>query len=146
MGERAAATSTGNGEAERERLLREAEEARAAAERTMAALAASEAHFRAVVLQTPAPLAFAEGPEHRFTLVNEAYKRVSGGGRDVTGLTPREAFPELAGSGIHELFDQVYASGEPWEGLETLVRYDRDGTGVMDTWFDLRFEPVRDSD
>jgi signal transduction histidine kinase len=96
-----------------------------------------------VVLHTPAPLALVEGPEHRFTLVNEAYKRVSGGGRDVTGLTPRAAFPELAGSGIHELFDQVYATGEPWEGPETPVRYDRDGTGVQDTWFNLRFEPVR---
>jgi signal transduction histidine kinase len=77
--------------------------------------------------------------------VNDAYKRVSGGGRDVTGLTPRTAFPELAGSGIHELFDQVYATGEPWLGPETLVRYDRDGTGIQDTWFDLRFEPVRDA-
>jgi PAS domain S-box-containing protein len=98
-----------------------------------------------VVLHTPAPLALVEGPEHRFTLVNEAYKRVSGGGRDVTGLTPRRRFPELAGSGIHELFDQVYATGEPWEGPETPVRYDRDGTGVQDTWFNLRFEPVRDA-
>jgi len=86
-----------------------------------------------------------EGPEHRFALVNDAYKRVSGGGRDVTGLTPPEAFPELAGSGIYELFDQVYATGVAWDGPETLVRYDRDGTGVIDTWFDLRFEPLRDA-
>jgi PAS domain S-box-containing protein len=71
---------------------------------------------------------------------------VSGGGRDVTGLTPPEAFPELAGSGIYELFDRVYETGEPWDGPETLCRYDRDGTGVIDTWFNLRFEPVRDGD
>jgi PAS domain S-box-containing protein len=115
------------------------------AARARAALDAERERLRTVVLQTPAPLALLEGSELRFTLVNEAYKRVSGGGRDVTGLTPRTAFPELAGSGIHELFDQVYATGEPWVGPETLVRYDRDGTGVQDTWFDLRFEPVRDA-
>jgi len=113
--------------------------------RLLAELAAGRERLRSVVLHTPAPLALTEGPDHRFTLVNEAYKRVSGGGRDVTGLTPRTAFPELAGSGLHELFDQVYATGEPWVGRETLVRYDRDGTGVIDTWFDLRFEPVRDA-
>jgi signal transduction histidine kinase len=115
-----------------------------AAERARGALTVERERLRTVVLQTPAPLALLEGPELRFTLVNDAYKRVSGGGRDVTGLTPRTAFPELAGSGIHELFDQVYATGEPWVGPESLVRYDRDGTGVQDTWFDLRFEPVRD--
>jgi PAS domain S-box-containing protein len=114
--------------------------------RLVAELATERERLRSVVLHTPAPLALTEGPEHRFTLVNEAYKRVSGGGRDVTGLTPRTAFPELEGSGIHEVFDQVYATGEPWVGPETLVRYDRDGTGLMDTWFDLRFEPVRNAE
>ncbi|MGZ8492983.1 MAG: PAS domain-containing protein, partial [Gemmatirosa sp.] len=109
------------------------------------ALEAERERLRGVVLQTPGPLALLEGPEHRFALVNDAYKRVSGGGRDVTGLTPPEAFPELADSGIYELFDRVYETGEPWDGPETLVRYDRDGTGVQDTWFNLRFEPLRDA-
>jgi PAS domain S-box-containing protein len=120
---------------------------RAEAEREQMAteIELEQARLRAVVLHTPAPLALLEGPEHRFTLVNDAYKRISGGGRDVTGLTPPEAFPELAGSGIYELFDQVYETGLPWYGPETLARYDRDGTGVIDTWFDLRLEPVRDA-
>jgi PAS domain S-box-containing protein len=121
-------------------------EAAAERARLVAELATERERLRSVVLHTPAPLALTEGPDHRFTLVNEAYKRISGGGRDVTGLTPRTAFPELAGSGIHEVFDQVYATGEPWVGPETLVRFDRDGTGVMDTWFDLRFEPVRNAE
>jgi signal transduction histidine kinase len=118
----------------------EAERARLTAE-----VAAERERLRTVILRTPAPLALLEGPEHRFTLVNDAYKRVSGGGRDVTGLTPPEAFPELAGSGIFALFDRVYETGEPWHGRETPLRYDRDGTGVMDTRFDLRLEPVRDA-
>ena len=75
-----------------------------------------------------------------------AYQRVCGG-RDVTGLTIREAFPEMAGQGIWELFDRVYATGEPWVGPETRVHYDRLGTGVAeDAWFDLRYDPVRDLD
>jgi PAS domain-containing protein len=116
--------------------------ARVRAER---ALTAERERLRSLILHMPAPLALAEGPEHRFTVVNDAYRRVSGG-RDITGLTTREAFPELAGQGIWERFDAVYASGVSWVGPETPSRYDRDGTGPIDTWFDLRLDPVRDAE
>ena len=108
--------------------------------------AADRERLRSLILQMPAPLGITEGPEHRFVLVNDSYKRVTGGGRDSIGLTPREAFPELADSGILERFDQVYGSGVSWVSEETLVRYDRDGTGVDDFWFNLRLDPVRDAD
>ena len=98
----------------------------------------------AVVLNIPAPVALLVGPQHRHELVNDYYKIVSGGGRDVTGLTAREAFPELEGQGLFEILDSVYRSGEPWMGEETPVRYDRDGTGVRETWFNLSFVPIRD--
>jgi PAS domain S-box-containing protein len=115
-------------------------------ERLVAEASAERERLRAVILSMPAPLALLAGPEHRFELVNDAYRRVSGGGRDVTGLTPAEAFPELQGKGMFERFDRVYATAEPWAGPETLVSYDRDGTGVQDTWFDLHFEPVLDAE
>ena len=114
--------------------------------RAEAALAAERETLRALILAMPAPLALLDGPEHRYVLVNEAFRRAITSGRDVTGLTPQEAFPELAGTGMYERNDRVYATGEPWIGPETPVRYDRDGTGLQDTWFDLRFEPVRDAD
>jgi PAS domain S-box-containing protein len=113
--------------------------------RLLSELAAEHERLRAVVLHMPAPVALLSGPDHRFELVNDPYRRVSGGGRDVTGLTPEQAFPELAGTGIFEHFDRVYATGESWVSLETPVRFDRDGDGLRDTWFDLRFEPVRDA-
>ncbi|HYW31524.1 MAG TPA: PAS domain-containing protein, partial [Gemmatimonas sp.] len=109
-------------------------------------LGAERERLRSVILNMPAPLALLEGPEHRYTLVNDAYRRVSGGGRDITGPTPRQAYPELAGQGILEKFDEVFATGEPWAGAETLALYDRNGTGVIDTWFNLRYEPLRAAD
>ena len=108
------------------------------------ALAAERERLRGVILQAPVPMALHEGPEHRYVLVNAAYKRVSGG-RDVTGLTLREAFPDVAGQGVYEVFDGVYATGEPWAGPETHLHYDRRGTGPEDAWFDLRYDPVRDA-
>jgi PAS domain-containing protein len=75
------------------------------------ALEAERERLRGVILQAPVPMALHDGPEHRYVLVNDAYRRVSGG-RDVTGLTLREAFPEVAGQGLYEVFDRVYATSE----------------------------------
>ena len=106
-----AAVRVGEGAAAELALLYADATARLAAEiergRLLAELGAERERLRTVILQTPAPLALLEGPEHRFTLVNAAYKRINGDRRDVTGLTPREAFPELAGSGIYEALDCV---------------------------------------
>ena len=124
-------TAQVHGEAERARLV--------------AALKSERERLRAVLLQAMTPMALLVGPEHRLELVNDAYKRVSGG-RDVTGLTYREAFPELEGQPFFEIQDRVYASGEPWVATAVPVRYNRLGAGVEDTYFDLRYEPVRDAE
>ena len=126
------------------RDVTERERANAERARLLAELSAERERLHSLILHLPAPIALLAGPAHRHEIVNDAYRRVSGGGRDVTGLTLVEAFPELAGQGLFELFDQVYETGEPWAGRETLVRYDRDGTGIADHWFDIRLQPVRD--
>jgi PAS domain-containing protein len=123
------------------RLRGERERARLAA-----ALEAERERLRAVLLQAPTPMALLVGPEHRFELLNDAYMRVSGGGRDLTGLTFREAYPELEGQPFFEIQDRVYATGEPWAASAVPVRYDRRGTGIEDAYFDLRYEPVRDAE
>jgi signal transduction histidine kinase len=115
-------------------------------DRLFAELGAERERLRAVILHMPSPLALHVGPEHRFELVNAAFRRISGGGRDDTGRTVREAFPELTGQGIVEALDRVYATGEPWAGTEVPLRYDRDGTGPQDTWYNVRYEPVRGLD
>ena len=123
-----------------------AERTWAAVERARAevALAVERERLRAVVLKTPAPLALLEGAPLRFTLVNAAYARVSGDTRDVTGLTPAEAFVEAPDHELPRVFERVSSTGEPWIGHERLVTHDADGTGVVDSWFDLRVEPIYD--
>jgi signal transduction histidine kinase/PAS domain-containing protein len=123
--------------------------------RLAAEVSAERERLRTLILQLPAPAALHLGPDHRFALVNDAFRRLSAG-RDVTGLTPREAFPSLGGQGIYEAFDAVYASGVPWVAEERHVRYDRAGAGragddagdagAEDAWFNVRFEPVRDAE
>ena len=54
-----------------------------------AGAASARGRPQSLILQMPAPLALTDGPEHHFVLVNDAYKRVDGGSREVIGLTPR---------------------------------------------------------
>ena len=52
--------------------------------------------------QAPGFIAMASGPEHRFTMVNEAYRTLVAG-RDVVGRTVAEALPEVVEQGFVEL-------------------------------------------
>ena len=61
--------------------------------------------------QAPGFIALLRGPNHVFEMTNAAYRRLVGH-RTVTGMTVREALPDLAGQGLYEMLDQVYASGE----------------------------------
>ena len=109
------------------------------------ALAAERSLLRSVILSAPAPLALHLGPEHVFELINDQYRRIAGG-RDVTGLPAREAFPALVGHQLFDVIDRVYTTGQPVSAPESHLRYDRDGTGLVDAWFDVHFEPIRNVD
>ena len=118
-------------------------EAQAERERLVAALETERERLATFIRLTPAPVALHLGPEHRFAILSDAFRQVSGG-RDLTGMTPREAYPEVVGHGILERFDEVFATGRPWISRETHARFDRRGSGVEDAWIDIRYEPVRD--
>jgi PAS domain S-box-containing protein len=128
--------------AERTEAAEEAEHERA---RLLDILAAERDRLAALIRQMPAPLCLFEGPDLRFAVQNDAFTHVIARGRDLTGLTSREAFPELEGAPFHDLMRSVYTSGVRWVGPETLVRFDRDGSGLVDTWFDLSYQAVRNA-
>jgi len=94
--------------------------------------------------QAPGFIAVLQGPQHRFEFVNEAYRRVAGG-RDLLGLTVREAFPELAGQGYLELLDRVFASGVRYVAQNVMLRLRApSGEGEEELYLDFIYEPVLD--
>jgi PAS domain S-box-containing protein len=96
--------------------------------------------------QAPSFVAMSEGPEHRFTFANVAYRALIGG-RDVVGKTVREALPELASQGFVELLDQVYRSGEPFHGTSMPAKVVRGaGEHPQERIFDFVYHPVKDVD
>jgi len=112
-------------------------EARAAAER-------AESRMREVFEQAPVAVCVLRGPTHVYELANPLYQRLVPG-RDLLGRAIRDALPELAGQGIFELLDRVYATGRPHVATEYAIQVDRDGDGVLqELVFNFVYQPVRD--
>lgn len=93
----------------------------------------------------PTAVAYLTGPEHRFELANEAYRRLVGRD-DLLGRTLREALPELEGQGYFEKLDEVLAGGGPVQGRESEIWLQAADGGLEQVFVDFLYEPVRGSD
>ncbi|HEY0020625.1 MAG TPA: PAS domain-containing protein [Longimicrobium sp.] len=125
-------TDRARAEAERERLLREAETQRSRLEQIFA--------------EAPAVMALYTGPEHTVTLVNPSWEQTVGK-PDAVGRTFRDVFPEFEGSGLFELLEWVYHTGEPFVDPEVNVPLERFGSGVLeDTYWHLVWRPLASAD
>jgi signal transduction histidine kinase/PAS domain-containing protein len=97
--------------------------------------------LRQTLQRMPGFVALLEGPEHRFTYVNDAYVALSGP-RAFVGRTVEEVFPELVGQGFYELLDQVYATSERFAARAFPVVLSQDGGSTRHV--DFLYEPVHD--
>ena len=95
--------------------------------------------------QAPSFMAMLEGPEHRFTLVNEAYQQLIGR-RDVKGKTVAEALPDAAEQGYVRILDDVFASGLAYRasGARFQAR-NPDGGPSYTRFVDFVFQPITDA-
>jgi signal transduction histidine kinase/PAS domain-containing protein/ActR/RegA family two-component response regulator len=104
-----------------------------------ATLRASEERQRHLLQQMPGFVGVLSGPDHVYAYVNDAYVTISGP-REFVGRGVREVFPELAGQGVYELLDRVYATGEPFSASAMPLRL----TGEEeDRYIDLLYQPIR---
>jgi two-component sensor histidine kinase len=95
-------------------------------------------------MQAPGFVAILSGPEHRFQMHNDAYSQLIGY-RDIAGKTVREALPELVGQGFYEFLDGVFATGEPYEGRESVAQLQRTPDGPLEAvYLNFIYQPIRD--
>ena len=92
----------------------------------------------------PIGVAFLDGPDHRFTFVNEAHNRYFGGRDDFVGKPFREAVPELAKSSIPTLLDEVFETGTPFFSDDFLIPVPQVDGGSRTFIYKLAFQPSRD--
>ena len=98
-----------------------------------------------IMRQVPAAIATLSGPEHRYTFFNDLYQALSGG-RTRVGLPVAEVFPEVVAQGFIGLLDQVYATGEPFIGIETPAQLFDAATGQPEPrYVDFIYQPLTDA-
>jgi signal transduction histidine kinase/CheY-like chemotaxis protein len=93
----------------------------------------------------PVGLALLSGASHVFEFANRAYLEMVGM-RPLVGRPIRDALPELAGQGIYELLDGVYASGTPYAGRSLRIMIDRGEGEPVETFYDFVYQPLREGD
>jgi PAS domain S-box-containing protein len=103
------------------------------------------ARLKELLTQAPTAIAFLSGPKHRFSYVNDLYVRAVGRSKvdDLLGLTVREAQPELNTSGVFELLDEVYRTGNAPHASDYKVTLQmRNAATSEDRYFDFSFQPT----
>ena len=109
------------------------------------ALEQQDRRLRELLLQSPAMIAALTGPEHRFAFTNPGYDALVGH-RAAVGRSVAECLPEVVGQGFIDLLDQVYRTGEPHLGHETLIALQPPGGEPTAHYLDFTYQPLRDAD
>ncbi|KPF62831.1 hypothetical protein IP69_19825 [Bosea sp. AAP35] len=95
--------------------------------------------------QAPSFMAMLDGPEHRFTLVNEAYQQLIGH-REVMGKPVAEALPDAVEQGYLSILDEVFSSGRTYRTAGArFVLQSGEGTAPQTRYVDFVFQPIADA-
>ncbi|CAN5775114.1 hypothetical protein BH11GEM2_BH11GEM2_25610 [soil metagenome] len=94
-----------------------------------------------VFAQAPVGMAVLDGRELRYTFANPRYEQIIGS-RDPVGKRMVEMFPDLAGSAIEAILEGVFDTADPFVSTDILIRFDSQGTGEIDNYYDLSFHPL----
>ncbi len=97
---------------------------------------------RRLLQQMPGFVGVLTGPDHVYEYVNDSLIAIAGT-RDFIGRSIREVFPELAGQGLFEKLDEVYATGEPFIARAMPARLANEHE---DRYFDFIYQPIHDGE
>ncbi len=102
--------------------------------------------LRQMFAQAPGFMCFLSGPEHVFTIVNDAYMQLVGH-RHVIGMRVRDALPEVVEQGFIALLDRVYGTGTPFLGNDLSVELQRTpGAALERCHVDFIYQPIRNAE
>ena len=98
--------------------------------------------IESLYMHAPAFVCTLRGPEFVYELVNPEYQKLYGT-RKLLGKKIIDALPELKGTGIVELLDNVYTTGIPYVATEKLLYMSHDeGKAPEATYFNFSYQPI----
>lgn len=105
----------------------------------------SEARFKELVRQAPIGITILNGKDLIFELANKSYLEViNRQEEEVIGKSLYEVLPEVKDA-LRPLFEQIFATGEPYYGYEFEVSLIRSGKQES-AFFNFVYQPMRNSD
>jgi signal transduction histidine kinase len=108
------------------------------------ALRQQQGTLQQILGQLPAAIATLHGPAHHYSFFNDGYQLLSSH-RTALGHTVAEAFPEIAAQGFVAVLDRVYATGQPFKGVEVPAQlYDYKTGRPEQRYVDFVYQPLRD--
>lgn len=124
--------------AERELLLAAERVARAEAE-------SAREDLSGVFAAAPVAIAVLQGRELRYSAANPKYRQIIGD-RNPEGLRLVEMFPDLAGSEIEGILEQVFDTATAFAATDFHIAFDSQGAGTIDNYYDVVYHPLLHSD
>lgn len=105
----------------------------------------TELKLRSVLEQAPAAIAISMlvGPELIITAPNQTFMDTVGKGNDIAGKSLRTVMPELESQPFLQIFDQILATGQPFQAYDMPVFIVQQGQ-PQHYFFNVTFSPVRD--
>ncbi|QRN99618.1 CHASE3 domain-containing protein [Archangium violaceum] len=126
-------------EAEREELL-----AREQALRVQEEAERQRIRLQSILTQVPAAVGVYRASDQVCELANPALEKLHG--RPLLGRAVWEAFPEQKGSPLHDIFNDVFRTGQPFTTTGMRVMLDRDNDGrFTEGYFNLTYQPLKDA-
>lgn len=101
-----------------------------------------EGNVRNLFMQAPAIICVLRGPRHIYELANERYLALIGH-RNIIGKPILEALPELEGSDIYEILNQVYTTGNPFFANEYGVILKSENGKPEEGFFNIIYQPSK---
>ncbi len=108
------------------------------------ALADSEERFSLMIEQSPLAICLFTGIDMRIEIANDAMLGYWNRNRSVMGQPLAHAMPELDGQPFLSLLQQVYTTGEVYQGNSTPAQILVNGK-LENYYFDFTYKPIRDS-
>ncbi len=105
----------------------------------------TEQRLTGLLMQAPAAIAVMEGPRHVYTLVNAQFQRMfARTNEQLIGRSIKEAFPEISDTGLNELFDEIYRSGETYMAHEWPSHYFDENGKMREGFYNFVVHPMKD--
>lgn len=106
----------------------------------------SEARFRSLINAAPVAIGLFVGRDLVIEMPNQTFNDIVGKG-DVTGMTLREAMPELITEGqpFLQVLDDVYTTGKMFQTFGTMVKIVQKGVMTYN-YYDFTYTPIFNSD